>query len=102
MQSELLPSACIVELPSNPQLGMSARVGGCSKDLIRVLPRNPGMGVLTSSQMYSRLFLVIVFLCVGASLFDALHGTPAFVKWIGLNPYPIVNQKRPLRQWLCQ
>src|ERR1700676_823792 len=60
-QSELLPSACMVELPSNPHLGISARVGGCSNSLSRLLPRRPGTGCLPSSQMYSSLYFVIVF-----------------------------------------
>src|SRR6185437_4761705 len=60
MQSELLPSACRVELPSKPHSGMSARAGVLSNDLIVVLPRRPGMGVLPSSQMYSSLYFVIV------------------------------------------
>src|ERR1700733_4401797 len=60
-QSELLPSACMVELPSKPQLGRSARVGGVSNAFIRVLPRRPGTGCLPSSQMYSSLYFVIVF-----------------------------------------
>src|SRR5580658_8086456 len=60
-QSELLPSACMVELPSKPHLGRSARVGGCSNSFIRVLPRRAGTGCLPSSQMYSSLYLVIVF-----------------------------------------
>src|SRR5258708_29560019 len=59
MQSELLPSACMVELPSKPQLGRSARVGGCSNALSSVLPRNSGIGVLPSSQMYSSLYFVM-------------------------------------------
>src|SRR5208282_817789 len=57
-QSELLPSACMVELPSKPQLGISARVGGCSNDLSRLLPRRPGTGLVPSSQMYSSLYFV--------------------------------------------
>src|ERR1700676_2296024 len=60
-QSELLPSACMVELPSNPQLGISARVGGCSNAFSRLLPRRSGTGVLPSSQMYSSLYFVIIF-----------------------------------------
>src|SRR3984957_17997076 len=59
MQSELLPSACMVELPSNPQLGKSARVGGCSNGLSSVLPRSSGTGCLPSSQMYSSLYFVM-------------------------------------------
>src|SRR5580692_710074 len=59
MQSDLLPSACIVELPSNPQRGMSARVGVLSKLLICVLPRSSGMGFLRKSQMYSKLYVDI-------------------------------------------
>src|ERR1019366_7541842 len=61
IQSELLPSACIVELPSKPQSGRSARVGGFSNDLIVVLPRSSGTGFLPSSQMYSSLYFVMVF-----------------------------------------
>src|SRR5580692_11476068 len=51
----------MVELPSKPQLGRSARVGGCSNALSRLLPRKPGTGCLPSSQMYSSLYLVMVF-----------------------------------------
>src|ERR1700726_4894242 len=60
-QSELLPSACMVELPSKPQLGRSARAGGCSNALSRLLPRRSGTGFFPSSQMYSSLYFVIVF-----------------------------------------
>ena len=48
MQSELLPSACMVELPSNPQLGRSASVGGFSNALSRRL----------AAQFRNRLFAV--------------------------------------------
>src|SRR5271157_3628141 len=67
MQSELLPSACMVELPSKPQRGISARVGVLSKLLICVLPRSSGTGFLPSSQMYSSLYFDIGLLirCVG-------------------------------------
>src|SRR5579862_381140 len=61
MQSELLPSACIVELPSKPQFGRSASEGGFSNDFMSVLPRSSGTGCLPSSQMYSSLYFVIVF-----------------------------------------
>src|SRR5579862_3492084 len=60
-QSDFLPSACMVELPSKPQRGRSARVGGFSNALIWVLPRSSGMGVLPSSQMYSSLYFVMSF-----------------------------------------
>src|SRR3984957_365263 len=60
-QSELFPSACIVELPSKPQLGRSAKVGAWSNTLIAVLPRSSGTGRLPSSQMYSSLYFVILF-----------------------------------------
>src|SRR5271165_6301122 len=60
-QSELLPSACMVELPSKPQLGTSASVGGFSNALSRLLPRRSGTGFLPSSQMYSSLYFVMVF-----------------------------------------
>jgi hypothetical protein len=77
-QSELLPSACMVELPSKPQLGRAARVGGCSNSLSRVLPRRPGTGRLPSSQMYSSLYFVMV--CGGtvssAAPFLQLHRDP--------------------------
>src|SRR4051812_40950942 len=72
MQSELFPSACMVELPSKPQLGRSARVGGLSNAFISVLPRNSGIGVLPSSQMYSNLYFFMVLL--GAVSF----GIPTF------------------------
>src|ERR1700722_8736602 len=58
-QSELLPSACMVELPSKPQLGRSERVGGFSNALRRVLPRSSGTGFLPSSHMYSSLYFFI-------------------------------------------
>src|SRR5580698_6710452 len=61
MQSELLPSACMVELPSKPHLGRSASVGGFSNCLRRVLPRSSGTGCFPSSQIYSSLYFVIVF-----------------------------------------
>src|SRR6185369_169709 len=69
MQSELLPSACMVELPSNPQLGRSARVGGCSNCLSRVLPRSSGTGCLPSSQMYSSLYFVVISFGENVGLF---------------------------------
>ena len=43
-QSELLPSACRVELPSKPQSGSSSRVGNRSNSTIFVLPRRFGTG----------------------------------------------------------
>src|SRR5579862_3213353 len=61
MQSELLPSACMVELPSKPQRGRSDRAGGFSNCLSRVFPRSSGTGCFPSSQMYSSLYFVIVF-----------------------------------------
>src|SRR5664280_1147483 len=51
----------MVELPSKPQLGRSARLGGCSNSLSRLLPRRPGTGCLPSSQMYSSLYFVISY-----------------------------------------
>ncbi len=44
-QSELLPSACSVELPSKPQSGSSSSDGKLSNSLICVLPRRLGTGV---------------------------------------------------------
>src|ERR1700761_1410286 len=61
MQSELLPSACMVELPSKPQRGRSASVGAVANSLIVVLPRSSGTGCLPSSQMYSSLYFAIGF-----------------------------------------
>src|SRR6201986_2077384 len=58
-QSELLPSACIVELPSKPQVGKSASTGGLSNVFRVVFPRNSGTGFFPSSQMYSSLYFVI-------------------------------------------
>src|ERR1700681_3748008 len=49
----------MVELPSNPQLGISARVGGWSNAFSRLFPRSSGTGFLPSSQMYSSLYFVI-------------------------------------------
>ena len=63
MQSDLCPSACIVELPSKPHRGRSASVGAVANSLIVVLPRSSGMGFLPSSQMYSSLYFFIVFGC---------------------------------------
>src|SRR5580658_10192698 len=62
MQSDLLPVACMVELPSNPHKGRSARVGDLSNSLILVLPRSSGMGFFPSSQMYSSLYFDMVLL----------------------------------------
>ena len=45
MMSELLPSACWVELPSNPQLGRSASFGKLLNSLICVLLRRLASGV---------------------------------------------------------
>src|ERR1035441_2111995 len=55
----------MVELPSKPQLGRSARVGGCSNALSRLLPRRSGTGFLPSSQMYSSLYFVMGILLAG-------------------------------------
>ena len=48
MQSELLPSACMVELPSKPHSGMSASVGGMVKRL------NLGLCRVSWEPAYSR------------------------------------------------
>src|SRR3954452_20856324 len=58
-QSELWPSACMVELPSKPHSGSCSSVGNTSNSLICVLPRRLGVGVYPSSQIYSSLNLVI-------------------------------------------
>src|SRR5213592_2027773 len=58
-QSELLPSACMVELPSKPHSGSCSSVGNESNALIWVLPRKFGVGVYPSSQIYSSLYFVI-------------------------------------------
>src|SRR5580658_2988857 len=70
MQSDVLPAGCVVELPSNPHKGRSARVGVLLNSLMLVLPRSSGMGFLPSSQMYSSLYFGIVLLhrqglCIG-------------------------------------
>ena len=44
MQSELLPSAWRVELPSKPHIGSSSSFGKLSNSLIWVLPRRLGTG----------------------------------------------------------
>ncbi len=44
MQSESLPSACSVELPSKPHSGSSSRVGKSSNSTTFVLPRRLGTG----------------------------------------------------------
>ena len=59
MQSELPPSACLVDEPSKPQSGSCSRVGKLSNSLIWVLPRRFGTGVYPSSHMYSSLYFVI-------------------------------------------
>src|SRR3984957_21130125 len=58
-QSELWPSACMVELPSKPHSGSWSSVGNDANSLICVLPRRFGVGVYPSSQIYSSLYLVI-------------------------------------------
>src|SRR6266853_7058883 len=58
-QSELFPSACMVELPSKPHSGSCSSVGNESNSLILVLPRKFGVGVYPSSQIYSSLYFVI-------------------------------------------
>src|ERR1700744_679788 len=58
-QSELCPSACIVEEPSKPQSGSCSTVGNEANSLICVLPRKLGVGVYPSSQIYSSLYFVI-------------------------------------------
>src|SRR3954466_6256639 len=60
-QSELLPSACRVELPSKPHSGSCASVGNESNSLICVLPRRLGTGVYPSSQIYSSLYLALLW-----------------------------------------
>src|ERR1700687_4546149 len=60
-QSELWPSACMVELPSKPHSGSCSSAGNESYSLICVLPRRFGVGVYPSSQIYSSLYLVIEF-----------------------------------------
>src|SRR5580704_8518191 len=59
MQSELCPSACLVELPSKPHIGSSASVGKVSNSLTWVLPRRFATGVYPSSQIYSNLYFAI-------------------------------------------
>ena len=44
-QSELRPSACMVELPSKPHSGSCSSDGKLSNSLICVLPRRFGTGV---------------------------------------------------------
>ena len=64
MQSELLPSACCVELPSKPHIGQSSSDHlSTSPSLMQVLPRRLGTGVYPSSQRYSNLIFAMLF-CV--------------------------------------
>src|SRR4051812_30367059 len=58
-QSELWPSAWLVEEPSKPHSGSCSSVGNDANSLICVLPRRFGVGVYPSSQMYSSLYFVI-------------------------------------------
>src|SRR6188768_3872430 len=58
-QSELWPSACMVEEPSKPHSGSCSSVGKAANSLICVLPRRFGVGVYPSSQIYSSLYFVI-------------------------------------------
>src|SRR5215213_7475526 len=58
-QSELRPSACMVELPSNPHNGSCSSDGNSSYSLICVFPRRLGTGAYPSSQMYSSLYFVM-------------------------------------------
>src|SRR6266700_3622759 len=58
-QSELWPSACMVDEPSKPHSGSCSSVGNEANSLICVLPRRFGVGVYPSSQIYSSLYLVI-------------------------------------------
>src|ERR1700710_3213528 len=58
-QSELRPSACMVDEPSNPPSGSCSSVRKESNSLICVLPRRFGVGVYPSSQIYSSLYFVI-------------------------------------------
>ena len=58
-QSELRPSACMVELPSKPHRGRCSSEGKLSNSLIWVFPRRFGTGVYPSSQMYSSLYFVM-------------------------------------------
>src|SRR5246127_3313463 len=60
-QSELWPSACMVDEPSKPHSGSCSSVGNESNSLICVLPRRFGVGVYPSSQIYSSLYFVIEF-----------------------------------------
>src|SRR5206468_5046090 len=74
-QSELWPSACMVELPSKPQSGSCSRVGNAPNSLICVLPRRFGVGEYPSSQIYSSLYLVIEPLIFD----DATGGEPKLI-----------------------
>src|SRR6266702_7501410 len=56
-QSELWPSACMVDEPSKPHSGSCSSVGNEANSLICVLPRRFGVGVYPSSQIYSSLYL---------------------------------------------
>src|ERR1700732_4872693 len=58
-QSELWPSACMVELPSKPHNGSCSSVGKEANSLICVLPRRFGVGVYPASQISSSLYFVI-------------------------------------------
>src|ERR1700710_1246252 len=58
-QSELRPSACMVDEPSKPHSGSCSSAGNESNSLICVLPRRFGVGVYPSSQIYSSLYFVI-------------------------------------------
>ena len=84
MQSDLLPSACMVELPSNPHSGRSARVGAFSNDFIRVLPRNSGMGCLAvKPDILEFVFCHILLTLVGWPARCA--GKNLICKWINPN-----------------
>src|SRR6202008_4851503 len=73
-QSELWPSACMVDEPSKPHSGSCSSVGNEANSLICVLPRRFGVGVYPSSQIYSSLYLVIEPLCYEAKVGPKLLG----------------------------
>jgi hypothetical protein len=91
-QSELRPSACMVDEPSKPHSGSWSSVGNVSNSLICVLPRRFGVGVYPSSQMYSSLYLVILPLSmVMRGSRNPLTRPPDHPAWSG-SPKAAVNK----------
>src|SRR5215475_13631620 len=94
-QSELWPSACMVDEPSKPHNGSCSSVGKDANSLIWVLPRKFGVGVYPSSQIYSSLYFVIEPLCWSSSEGGRPEGAVP-------PPHTRLNQPFVMKHFVCQ